>query len=194
MIKKSLAIIAGGKSSRMNYNDKALLLYKEKTFIEHIINSGKSFDEIIVISNNKYLSYVLPVKVYRDIYLGKGPLSGIHSALLNAKHDKVLCIACDMPLISERTLKLLASITEEYEILAPKIRGKLQPLCTIYSKSLIPKIENALIEEQNKLQTFIRTTNYKIIEDKDYEELDEKYFLNVNTIKEYAELLLSENW
>ncbi|MBU5454949.1 molybdenum cofactor guanylyltransferase [Caproiciproducens sp. MSJ-32] len=193
MIKKSLAIIAGGKSSRMNYNDKALLLYKEKTFIEHIINSGKSFDEIIVISNNKYLSYVLPVKVYRDIYLGNGPLSGIHSALINAKYDKVLCIACDMPLISERSLNTIGSIIGEYEVLVPKIKGKLQPLCSIYSKSLIPKIEKALIEEQNKLQAFIRTTNYKIIEDKDYEELNEKYFLNINTTKEYNDLLLLQD-
>lgn len=34
MINKTLAILAGGKSSRMNYNNKALLLFKEKTFIE----------------------------------------------------------------------------------------------------------------------------------------------------------------
>ena len=33
MINKTLAILAGGKSSRMNYNNKALLTYKEKRFI-----------------------------------------------------------------------------------------------------------------------------------------------------------------
>ena len=37
MINKTLAILAGGKSTRMNNNNKALLLYKEKKFIDHII-------------------------------------------------------------------------------------------------------------------------------------------------------------
>ena len=42
MINKTLAILAGGKSSRMNYNNKALLNYKEKKFIEHIIEAVKT--------------------------------------------------------------------------------------------------------------------------------------------------------
>ena len=52
MINKTLAILAGGKSSRMNYNNKALLSYKEKKFIEHIIEAGKEYKEIIIVSNN----------------------------------------------------------------------------------------------------------------------------------------------
>ena len=36
MINKTLAILVGGQSSRMNYNNKALLKYKDHKFIEHI--------------------------------------------------------------------------------------------------------------------------------------------------------------
>ena len=46
MINKTLAILAGGKSSRMNYKNKALLIYKEKTFIENIINYFDDFKSI----------------------------------------------------------------------------------------------------------------------------------------------------
>ena len=46
-INKTLAILAGGKSSRMNYNNKALLSYKEKTFIEHIIEAGENFKKVV---------------------------------------------------------------------------------------------------------------------------------------------------
>ena len=53
MINKTLAILAGGKSSRMNYNNKALLNYKERKFIEHIIDAGKGYKEIIIIANKK---------------------------------------------------------------------------------------------------------------------------------------------
>lgn len=114
MINKTLAILAGGKSSRMNYNNKALLIYKEKTFIENIINAGKDFDEIIIIANNKEDYKNLHLKVYADIYVGNGPLSGIHSALKNSKNNKVLCIACDMPLVSKETLDTIGSINGDY--------------------------------------------------------------------------------
>ena len=52
-INKTLAILAGGKSSRMNYNNKALLSYKEKTFIENIIEAGKNFKKVVIVANNK---------------------------------------------------------------------------------------------------------------------------------------------
>ncbi|MDU7148486.1 MAG: molybdenum cofactor guanylyltransferase [Clostridium sp.] len=188
MINKTLAILAGGKSSRMNYNNKALLLFKEKTFIENIIDAGKDFDEIIIISNKKEDYRKFNLKIFGDIYLGNGPLSGIHSALKNAKNDKVLCIACDMPLITKDTLNIIGNLDEEYEVLVPKINEKLQPLCSIYSKELIPKIEESLIKNENKLQKFIMSTKYKVLEDKTYEELNNRYFSNINTINEYNDL------
>ena len=188
MINKTLAILAGGKSSRMNYNNKALLLFKEKTFIENIIDAGKDFDEIIIISNKKEDYRKFNLKIFGDIYLGNGPLSGIHSALKNAKNDKVLCIACDMPLITKDILNIIGNLDEEYEVLVPKINEKLQPLCSIYSKELIPKIEESLIKNENKLQKFIMSTKYKVLEDKTYEELNNRYFSNINTINEYNDL------
>ncbi|MFU7514901.1 molybdenum cofactor guanylyltransferase [Clostridium sp. HCS.1] len=181
MINKTLAILAGGKSSRMNYKNKALLIYKEKTFIENIINSGKEFDEIIIIANNIEDYKSLNLKVYPDIYKGNGPLSGIHSALKNAKNNKVLCIACDMPLISKKTLDLIGNIEGDYEVLVPRINDRLQPMCAIYSKSLIPKIEKSLFNGENKLQKFILSTKYKVLENN----LSLKDFSNINTEKEY---------
>lgn len=178
MIKKTLAIIAGGKSSRMNYKDKAFIKYRDKTFIDNIITAACDFEEIIIISN-KIESYK-NFKVFKDIYKECGPLGGIHSALLNAKYDKVLCIACDMPLIKKDTLNLMAKIEEDYEILVPKIDNRLQPLCSIYSKDLIYKIEEALIKGENKLQKFILEKNYKIIDKKIYENLNSKEFSNIN--------------
>lgn len=181
MINKTLAILAGGKSSRMNYKNKALLIYKEKTFIENIINSGEEFNEIIIIANNIEDYKGLNLKVYPDIYIGNGPLSGIHSALKNAENHKVLCIACDMPLISKKTLDLIGSIKGDYEVLVPRINDRLQPMCAIYSKSLIPKIEKSLFNGENKLQKFILSTKYKVIENN----LSLKDFSNINTEKEY---------
>lgn len=189
MIKKTLAVIAGGKSSRMNYRDKAFIKYNDKTFIDNIIDAGCDFKEIIIISN-KIESYK-NFKVFKDIYKECGPLGGIHSALLNSKYDKVLCIACDMPLIKKDTLNLIGKIEDDYEVLVPKIDNKLQPLCSIYSKELLPNIEEALIKGENKLQKFILERNYKIIDNIKYENLNSKEFSNINN-KEDLKVLEEE--
>lgn len=188
MINKTLAILAGGKSSRMNYNNKALLRYKEKKFIEHIIDAGKDYKEIIIISNNTEEYKGFNLRVVEDIYKGNGPLSGIHSALSNSNTDKILCIACDMPLITKEILNILGNYNEDYDVLVPKVGDRLQPLCAIYSKNILPNIEGAIIKNNNKLQLLIKSQNYKIIEGNEESKFIEKDFLNVNTEKDYSEL------
>lgn len=188
MINKTLAILAGGKSSRMNYNNKAFLNYKEKTFIEHIIEAGKNFKEVIIVANNDEEYKRFNLRIIKDIYVGNGPLSGIHSALKSSTTDCVLCVACDMPLINNELLEFLGNKKEEYDVLIPKYKGRLQPLCSIYSKDIIDKIEQSLINNENKLQKFIMSLNYKIVEKFDHREFTEEDFLNVNTPLEYSEL------
>ena len=188
MINKTLAILAGGKSSRMNYNNKALLTYKEKRFIEHIIEAGKDYKEVIIISNNLEEYKGFNLRIVEDIYKGNGPLSGIHSALINSTTDKVLCIACDMPLITKETLNIIGSYQEEYDVLVPKVSERLQPVCGVYSKNIISKIEEAIKENNNKLQLLIRTLNLKVIEGDINSKFIEQDFLNINTEKEYKEL------
>ena len=188
MINKTLAILAGGKSSRMNYNNKALLTYKEKRFIEHIIEAGKDYKEVIIIWNNLEEYKGFNLRIVEDIYKGNGPLSGIHSALINSTTDKVLCIACDMPLITKETLNIIGSYQEEYDVLVPKVSERLQPLCGVYSKNIISKIEEAIKENNNKLQLLIRTLNLKVIEGDINSKFIEQDFLNINTEKEYKEL------
>ena len=188
MINKTLAILVGGQSSRMNYNNKALLKYKDHKFIEHIIAAGRDYKEIIIISNKKEEYKGFNLRIVEDIYKGNGPLSGIHSALMNSTTNEVLCIACDMPLITKETLNVLGNYDENYDVLIPKVLGRLQPLCAVYSKKIIPNIEEAIRENNNKLQLLIKTLNYKVIEGNEDNKFIEKEFLNINTEKGYHEL------
>ncbi|MGL5381480.1 molybdenum cofactor guanylyltransferase [Clostridium sp.] len=183
MINKTLAILAGGKSSRMNYNNKAFLKYEEKTFIERIIEAGKDFNEIIIIANNEEVYKEFGLKVFKDIHKDQGPLGGIHSALTNCKNDFCLCVACDMPYINDLVFNILGSINNKYDVLIPRVNERLQPLCSIYNKNIVNTLEEALIKKENKLQKLILTLNYNVIEgflDKD--------FSNINTIEEYKKL------
>ena len=49
----SALVLAGGKSSRMNGNNKAFLKYKNKTFIENILEVLHEFNKIYVSVDNK---------------------------------------------------------------------------------------------------------------------------------------------
>ena len=188
MIDKTLAILAGGKSTRRNNNNKALLLYKEKKFIDHIIAAGKDYKEIIIVANDKSPYKSLNLRVVEDIHCGNGPLSGIHSALVNSSTDKVLCVACDMPFINRETLKVLGAYDEAYEVLVPVVSDRMQPLCAVYSKKIINKLEEELLNNNNKLQLVIKKLDYKIINGNDENLFLEENFQNINTVKEYEDL------
>lgn len=191
MINKTLAILAGGKSSRMLYNNKAFLTYRDKRFIEHLIELGKDFKEVIIVANDIKLYEESNLRVVSDIYIDKGPLGGIHSALINSNTEKVLCIACDMPLVSEEVINYLGNYDEDYEVLVPQVNGKLQPLCSIYCKSSIELIEERLEKKEYKLQDLIRSLDYMVVKALDYRGFTEKDFININTLEEYR--LLGES-
>lgn len=184
MINKTLAILAGGKGSRMSYKNKALLIYKDKTFIQNLIEGGENFGEIIIITNDKEAYKDFNLKVVQDIYKEKGPLGGVYTALKNSKYNKVFCIACDMPLLKKETLEKIANVDFNEDILIPKVDGRMQPLCAIYSKTLIEDMEKHLMLNKNKMIDIIEKNNYRILETN----LSNIDFYNVNTHEQYNKL------
>lgn len=188
MLPVTLAILAGGQSSRMNYQNKAFLSYQEKSFIERLIEAGSDFEEVMIIANTKEAYEHFNLQVISDVYPGNGPLSGIHAALKVAKTSTVLCIACDMPLTSKEVLNGLAQASGDYDVCIPEYEGRLQPLCAIYSKRLVYRVEEQLKKGDFKLQYFIRQLNYQVIRELPNREFKWTDFLNVNTPTDLSEL------
>lgn len=186
MIKKSAAILAGGKSSRMNYKNKAFLDYRGKSFIENIIDALCDYEEIIIISNTPEEYSDLGVKVIKDIYPSQGPLSGIHAALSYIRNDYCLIVACDMPFLDREIVNYLGNLEEKYEVLIPKIAGRLQPLCGIYKKSIKYKLETKILNKENRLIKSCYDFNLKVIEDLEMNIKNlERGFFNINTEEDY---------
>ena len=188
MIEKTLAILAGGKSSRMNYNNKALLNYYNRSFIEHLIQAGEDFKEIIIIANDKTPYEHLNVRVVPDLYPGHGPLSGIQAALHASTTSHVLCIACDMPLVRKEVLNYLGQYPTGYDVLLPFYEQRLQPLCAVYSKAIETKIQEALMNQEYRLQAFIRQLNYQTVLNMKNHKFLPTDFMNVNTPTDFKTL------
>lgn len=105
----SAAILAGGGSRRMG-QDKALLDWGGKPLIRHVYNLVRELaslvDDVAVVGVRA--GYGLDgADLVDDDFPGAGALGGIATALRVAQHDRVLVLACDMPLLNVRLLRAM---------------------------------------------------------------------------------------
>ena len=179
-------ILSGGKSIRMGEN---------KAFIEiggiPIINRihtlfEKLFKEIIIVANQKELFLNLNSKIYSDLLPNRGVLGGIYTGLFFSSFQYSFCVACDMPFLNESVIQYLINNIQEYDVIVPKMKDGLQPLHAIYSKSCLGPIKKIIDQGKFGIIDFYPEVRIKIIEEKEFYELDPmmKSFINVNTQEE----------
>ena len=94
----SIAVLSGGKSSRMNYEDKGLIEFNGFSVLSRIIEiSNKYSNDVFIIANNNLKEYEkLHPYLYSDILDNyQGPLSGIYTALSKSKNKYVIILPSD---------------------------------------------------------------------------------------------------
>ena len=189
--KVSTIILAGGNSSRLG-RDKALVkIYNSSTIIHTIVEKLQviSDDVIIVTNGQKYAN--LGVKLTSDIYLNSGPLAGLHSGLLAAKHSHALVVACDMPFLNVKLLSYMISQPLYYDALVPKIEGWLEPLHAIYSRHCIGPIERKLKAHRFRMRDLLDTVAIQYLFKDSIKMFDPQYqsFFNINSPKALKEAI-----
>ena len=197
-MKTGCIILAGGKSSRMG-EDKALLEYEGKYFIEKIAEELSFFDEkIIARGNNSSLTGITDSawKIISDIYPDHGPMGGMHAALKSCKSDAMFVVTCDMPLI---TGELAEKIFEEAEkpedgksydaVIAVTSDGKYHPLCGVYKKELCQEMEEYLQQDNNRMMAVLKNKCVKYLE---LNEESSRQLANVNTREEYEKMICNK--
>ena len=192
-------IIAGGNSFRIG-EDKAMLTLNGITIIERTFNLLQNiFSKTIIISNNTHNYKFLTKKIYKDIFPGLGPLSGIHSGLKHSQTNINFIISCDLPLINSQTINFIISKNSASDIILPKTESIIHSLCGIYKKSCLETAEkllqnaNTKINERNsktKVKLFdlinsVRTDYIELSREKFYEE---DVMFNMNTLNDYEYL------
>lgn len=181
-------ILAGGQSKRMGV-DKSKVIYNNVPLIEYPINLfDKICDEIIIsVDNNKLKEYDY-LKVPDEI--GKyGPLAGIYSCLKKSNNNVNIVISCDMPLITENFLNYIISNFENYELVMPFYKSHFEPLCAIYTKSLIPIIEKLILKNDYSPLSLIPLCKFKkLIVDETLPFFNKELFYNINTLTDLNNL------
>ena len=184
-------ILAGGKNTRMDGQDKALVKIDGIPIIKRQIKIlAGIFKTVLVVTDNTRRYRLKGVKIIRDIIPEKGPLGGIYSGLLASDSFYNFVIACDMPFINERLVKYMIKNIKNFDIFLPKIGNKFHPLCGIYSKNCIPLIRQGLTQDRLKVSGIFSKSKVKFISKKKLQSFDKNLFCleNINTpedIKKY---------
>lgn len=143
--------------------DKALLRPNGPTLLETVVATLRPLVGEIVIVADRAEKYDLPgCRVVGDLYPQTGPLGGILTALHVLGVGYHLVAACDMPSLQPALLRLLLeSAGPEWDVIAPEVEGRLEPLCALYADTAIPALQ-AFLERggralQRALQSEVRT-------------------------------------
>ena len=143
----------------------------------------KVFKEILISGGDEEIGARLGLRVVPDLIQGWGPLSGIHATLLAARSRKCLVVPCDMPFLNADLARIMADLSDGYDVTVPQHGDYLQPLFAVYDKNCIPAVEEALRNGRHKVVDFYPRVRVKYVSEtllRAAADIDTVFF-NVNT-------------
>ena len=194
MTQISAIILSGGRATRMNSVDKGLVLLQDKPLIAHVIARLKpQVSEILVNANREiaqYEAFGLPVLQDENASF-IGPLAGFCVGLQLAKHDYVLTVPCDSPLLpldlAERLLSGMAA--SRADIAVASSEGKAHPVFCLMKKSVLPSLQAYIESGEHRVSAWQKSQKYIEVDFSDCSEA----FTNLNTFDDLADLELKLN-
>ena len=162
-------ILAGGKSKRMGF-DKKLLVINEQRLLDTLYDTLKTrFDHIVVVSNTWEACTHDGFEVVRDELRDLGPLGGIHAGLKAARSRYSYVTACDMPNVNLDYVAFLQSKLpppdKEVSALVTAFGLHLEPFNAFYNKSLVEHIEKFAERGKRSLTTFLRESQAAVVDE-----------------------------
>lgn len=176
------AILAGGSSSRMG-RDKSTLVIEGAPFLERIHGTMAGvFDEVIVCGGSEI---PLDGVLIPDECPGEGPVVGLLSALAIARGRAVFVMAVDMPVVTPDAIRAVVEPgVKDAMVRIARVAGEDQPLFGVYGPG-VEVIARAVFDAG-------RRSIKGVIDEMDDVtriDLDVRTLFNVNTTKDYDQLI-----
>ena len=189
-------VLAGGRGSRMNYEEKAWMLHHGKPLLNHVIDSISPQVDMILISRNntrdpRYdeLSYSCYTDsefagIDNDIEVTelKGPLSGISACARHVITPLTLVVPCDTPrLPGDLMQKLLGGLGDASVAVAHDGHNE-QPLVFLAKTTALEEIDIYLKSGRRSVKGWLDGINHNRV----YFETGSDEFENINRVDQLA--------
>ena len=200
-------VLAGGNGSRAEGRDKCMFTYEGKTFLERSMEVFLEWD-FCMLSYNRVPGQIQEVLQRlnqkrsvtgktlvriisdREEVQGIGPMAGLYSLLmkLDQETEAILVTPCDVPFFQKKLVDLLVSqFHSDVDAVVMTSHGKLQPLCGIYSKTVLPVMKNCITEKIYKPRCVLEQVNTCYLAAEEYD-IPDLFFDNINTMEELKQL------
>ncbi|KAA0214244.1 molybdenum cofactor guanylyltransferase [bacterium] len=182
-------VLAGGLATRMQ-GEKALRMLRGRTLLEHASELLRPHCGAVAVSTGaRRLDLPSGLTALPDLppYVQQGPLAGIHAGLVHAarRHERLLVLACDLPLIPPALLELLVEKLDAADVVFCEHGGQPEPLvCALRTAAMIGPVEGALAAGRLKVVPLWRAARCEVLTDAQlaaFAPLD-RAFANVNTL------------
>ena len=141
------ALLCGGTSRRLGFPKEMLRVDGEPLAVKLTRRLQEAFGEVLVLTNNPlFLQHRLHVPLVKDEFSRMGPLAGIHAGLKACSAEACFFLAVDMPLVHNGLIRRLCERYRHSDapVMAVEENGRIQPLCGVYSRELLPRLEEVL--------------------------------------------------
>ncbi len=130
------AILAGGEASRFGGKPKGLEVVGGERILDRLVEvmTAALEEPPLLVANAPDASSWRPdLRTVADVRPGLGALGGIYTAVVEAPAP-VVCVAWDMPFVSEGLIRALAAQLARHDAVLPESGGRrgVEPLCAAY--------------------------------------------------------------
>ncbi len=147
------AVLAGGKSQRMQ-RDKASLKIAGETLFSRGVRALSSLCSDILIAGERSDLATDSIPSFPDRFPGSS-LGGLHTALQHAANDWVCVLPCDLPFPSPRLLNVLLQRRGGHDAVIPRTLNGSEPLIACYHKRILPVIEQQIASKDLRLTNLL---------------------------------------
>jgi molybdopterin-guanine dinucleotide biosynthesis protein A len=186
------AILAGGGATRFRGKPKGLELVGGERILDRLVRVMASAlgEQPLLVANAPDAGTWRPdLRTVPDVRTGLGALGGIYTAVLEGPAP-VLCVAWDMPFVSEPLIRAIADGLHHHDAMLPESEGRrgVEPLCAAYGPACRDAIAQSLDSGDLRAIGFHDRIRVGILSLADVRALadPELVFFNVNTADDLA--------
>ena len=178
-------ILAGGLSTRLGGQNKALIEIGGITILDRLLSLFEDlFEEIILVTNDPEDYLDRDFVITTDLFPVRSSLTGIHAGLFTATRPHAFITACDAPFLKRAVVTaVLERVKPGIDVVIPETATGIEPLCAVYAKECLIPAERNLERGNFQIRRMfkklrVRTVSQKVLTAEDSKLIS---FFNINT-------------